>query len=257
MTDDHAFLDALKANPADDTTRLVYADWLDEHGESAKAEYLRLAVRAIHRAGEENQPERDTDRALALAEQVPLDWRAAVAARFTVVLAGYELPERITIIKIIRQLMGLGLKEAKDFVEALPARLPLATTIENALEFRKSLCTSPTTQAAIRPCEIREGPRLVLYGLYAELVPTDWENEAELPTEAFDQFAAFLSVAMGITHEQATGVAREVPEVQLAENLELHRLEQRRAEVRACLPTREPQQGWLIDIYSVPKLVNP
>ena len=31
----------MKANPADDTARLVYADWLDEHGEPAKTEYLR------------------------------------------------------------------------------------------------------------------------------------------------------------------------------------------------------------------------
>ena len=42
MSEEEAFLEALKANPADDTTRLVYADWLDEHDQPQKAEYLRL-----------------------------------------------------------------------------------------------------------------------------------------------------------------------------------------------------------------------
>jgi small subunit ribosomal protein S1 len=37
-----AFLRALLANPDDDTTRLVYADWLDEHGDHDCAEFIRL-----------------------------------------------------------------------------------------------------------------------------------------------------------------------------------------------------------------------
>jgi uncharacterized protein (TIGR02996 family) len=36
------FLNAIHAAPNDGALRLVYADWLDEHGESARAEYLRL-----------------------------------------------------------------------------------------------------------------------------------------------------------------------------------------------------------------------
>src|SRR5438046_2276527 len=45
MTDERAFLDALLAAPADDTTRQVYADWLNESvvpGAAEKAEFLRL-----------------------------------------------------------------------------------------------------------------------------------------------------------------------------------------------------------------------
>ncbi len=44
MTAD-AFFDALRADPDDDTTRLVYADWLDEQGEADRAGFIRLAVR--------------------------------------------------------------------------------------------------------------------------------------------------------------------------------------------------------------------
>jgi uncharacterized protein (TIGR02996 family) len=41
--DADAFLDAIFAAPADDTPRLVYADWLEEHGQPAYAEFIRLS----------------------------------------------------------------------------------------------------------------------------------------------------------------------------------------------------------------------
>jgi uncharacterized protein (TIGR02996 family) len=40
-----AFLEAIVANPEDDTPRLVYADWLDEHGDAARAEFIRVQCR--------------------------------------------------------------------------------------------------------------------------------------------------------------------------------------------------------------------
>lgn len=42
--DEQGFLNKLIDDPNEETTRLVYADWLDEHGESKKAEYLRALV---------------------------------------------------------------------------------------------------------------------------------------------------------------------------------------------------------------------
>lgn len=47
MSDDTSFLRALHADPLDDELRLVYADWLEEHGgpeSAAKAEFLRLTA---------------------------------------------------------------------------------------------------------------------------------------------------------------------------------------------------------------------
>jgi len=45
MTEDEpAFLRSVAAAPADDTPRLVYADWLDEHGQPVRAEFIRLQV---------------------------------------------------------------------------------------------------------------------------------------------------------------------------------------------------------------------
>lgn len=38
-----AFLRAIYAAPDDDTPRLVFADWLDEHGEAKRAEFIRVS----------------------------------------------------------------------------------------------------------------------------------------------------------------------------------------------------------------------
>jgi uncharacterized protein (TIGR02996 family) len=42
MPHDEALLQALRANLADDGLRLVYADWLEEHGETERAEFIRV-----------------------------------------------------------------------------------------------------------------------------------------------------------------------------------------------------------------------
>ncbi|HEY1379134.1 MAG TPA: TIGR02996 domain-containing protein [Gemmataceae bacterium] len=42
MTDRAAFLAAIAARPDDDLPRLVFADWLDEHGEADRAAFVRL-----------------------------------------------------------------------------------------------------------------------------------------------------------------------------------------------------------------------
>lgn len=46
MTSRESFVAAVADHPGDDTTRLVFADWLDDHGESARAEYVRVACGA-------------------------------------------------------------------------------------------------------------------------------------------------------------------------------------------------------------------
>jgi uncharacterized protein (TIGR02996 family) len=52
---EQAFLDNIRANPRDNTTRLVYADWLEEHGDR-RAGYLRLLCEWLGcRTAEEQQ----------------------------------------------------------------------------------------------------------------------------------------------------------------------------------------------------------
>src|SRR6202158_1934205 len=40
---------------------------------------------------------------------------------FTVTLKAYPAEKKVTVIKVIRELTGLGLKEAKDLVEGVPS----------------------------------------------------------------------------------------------------------------------------------------
>src|SRR5262245_36886393 len=42
MSVEQSFLDDIRANPDDDSPRLIFADWLDDHGDAARAEFIRL-----------------------------------------------------------------------------------------------------------------------------------------------------------------------------------------------------------------------
>ncbi|MBY0456405.1 MAG: TIGR02996 domain-containing protein, partial [Gemmataceae bacterium] len=45
LSDRDALLAAIRANPDEDTPRLAFADWLDEHGDEAdraRAEFIRV-----------------------------------------------------------------------------------------------------------------------------------------------------------------------------------------------------------------------
>jgi len=41
MATSEAFLRPIIESPEDDALRLVYADWLEEHGDAARAEFIR------------------------------------------------------------------------------------------------------------------------------------------------------------------------------------------------------------------------
>jgi uncharacterized protein (TIGR02996 family) len=56
-TDLDGLLAAIRAEPDDDTTRLVLADWLDEHGEPQRAEFIRLQCRMARLACDWDRPE--------------------------------------------------------------------------------------------------------------------------------------------------------------------------------------------------------
>jgi uncharacterized protein (TIGR02996 family) len=101
-----AFLRAIEAHPGDEERILVYAAWLEERGD-ARGEYLRLEGQLL-----------EIPRRLAqLREQIDPAWLAAVGGRRKVVLLSYPATRKIEVIKIVREVTGLGLKEAKDLVE--------------------------------------------------------------------------------------------------------------------------------------------
>ncbi|MBN9118381.1 MAG: TIGR02996 domain-containing protein [Planctomycetes bacterium] len=58
MSDRDALIAAILANPDEDTPRLVFADWLDEHGDAPRAEFIRVQCElARQREAEADLPE--------------------------------------------------------------------------------------------------------------------------------------------------------------------------------------------------------
>lgn len=58
---------------------------------------------------------------------------------FSVVIDGYGDGKKIGVIKVVRAATNLGLKEAKDLVEALPAKVKEGISKEDAEKFKKEL----------------------------------------------------------------------------------------------------------------------
>ena len=58
---------------------------------------------------------------------------------FTVILKEYPADKKVTVIKVIREITGLGLKEAKDLVEAVPSTVKEAVAKADSEGFKKKL----------------------------------------------------------------------------------------------------------------------
>jgi serine/threonine-protein kinase len=81
MSAEAHFLTKLTAEPGDDATRLVYADWLTDQGDngsSAKSEFLRAAVELTRQAGHAGDEER-RGRLRQLATGLDTEWVAVVS----------------------------------------------------------------------------------------------------------------------------------------------------------------------------------
>src|SRR3979490_3120702 len=58
---------------------------------------------------------------------------------FTVTLKEYPADKKVTVIKVIRELTGLGLKEAKDLVEGAPSTVKEAVSKADSDTMKKKL----------------------------------------------------------------------------------------------------------------------
>jgi large subunit ribosomal protein L7/L12 len=64
---------------------------------------------------------------------------AAEQTEFSVILDSFAADKKIGIIKVVRELTGLGLKEAKDIVEAAPKPLKEGVAKAEAEDMKKKL----------------------------------------------------------------------------------------------------------------------
>jgi large subunit ribosomal protein L7/L12 len=58
---------------------------------------------------------------------------------FTVTLKEYPADKKVTVIKVIREITGLGLKEAKDLVEGVPSTVKEGVNKADSDAFKKKL----------------------------------------------------------------------------------------------------------------------
>ena len=58
---------------------------------------------------------------------------------FTVLLKEYPADKKVTVIKVIREITGLGLKEAKDLVEGVPSTVKEGVSKADSDNFKKKL----------------------------------------------------------------------------------------------------------------------
>lgn len=78
---------------------------------------------------------------VAVAAAAPAAAAAPVEEKteFDVILAGFDVAKKIGVIKVVRELTGLGLKEAKDLVEGAPKPLKEAIAKDEAEKLKKQL----------------------------------------------------------------------------------------------------------------------
>jgi len=62
-----------------------------------------------------------------------------VKTEFTVSLDGFDAAKKINVIKVVREITGLGLKEAKDLVEGFPKAVKENVSKEEAEKIKKQL----------------------------------------------------------------------------------------------------------------------
>ena len=85
----------------------------------------------------------------AAAMAAPAAGAAAPAAEekteFDVVLAGFDAAQKIKVIKVVREITGLGLKEAKDLVEGCPKNVKEGISKEDAEKLKEQLVAAGAT----------------------------------------------------------------------------------------------------------------
>ena len=242
MSDEATFLDALKANPADDTARLVYADWLDEHNEPQKAEYVRLVVAYTLQEGD--LAKMGEKRLLGIAKGLPSEWREAAGSRFSLILTAFY--DKIRAIKWIRELTGDGLGEAKEASENLPHVLLPYITFERAWAAIPRDQGTGAIEVRITPTDPDQpdGPancELVVYCSMPGYTVGD-------TTEARAALVKFLTEVVQLSEEDAERQATLNTPIVYRRGLTRDQARSERSAVGGALPPYDPQRRWWLTV---------
>jgi uncharacterized protein (TIGR02996 family) len=171
MSEEAAFLEALRANPADDTTRLVYADWLDEHDRPREAEYLRATAELAATGPVVNPSSPTLPRLIDLAVGLEADWLHAAGSRFALILEGYPPGQKIATIKELRTCFNLGLAVCKAVSEHLPACLAACVPAHVLVEIDRIVSRARGVRVRYVRAESPQAIRAYRFDVTAEYYP--------------------------------------------------------------------------------------
>nr|QCI08574.1 ribosomal protein L12 [Spermothamnion repens] len=76
---------------------------------------------------------------MSASDQVQANEEIEEKTEFDVILEEVPTPKKIAILKVVRSLTSLGLKEAKELVEAVPKAIKESTSKEDADEIKNKL----------------------------------------------------------------------------------------------------------------------
>jgi uncharacterized protein (TIGR02996 family) len=116
MTHDDAFLQAIIESPDDDSLRLIYADWLEDHGQPERAAFIRVQCELARDALRPDSRREDLEaRERALLERHEGEWLGPVRG----------LVKRWTFRRGFLEGVGLGAEEFLTHAEALCSQAPV------------------------------------------------------------------------------------------------------------------------------------
>jgi uncharacterized protein (TIGR02996 family) len=172
MLEEISFIEAIRSNRADDTARLVYADWLDENGGESKAGYLRKVVALCQSSASVDLNAPEWIQAREAEEGLSADWLAMVLRPYLLALNTVEPSQKAGAIKGLRQLPSIGgfsIGAAKVVVETLPAAIMVSHSLREIEEFYQ-LLTVPGVELRVYHSSVEDDFR----GRYFYPVLTPW-----------------------------------------------------------------------------------
>ena len=212
MSEESAFLDAIQAEPANDALRLVYADWLEEHGQ-LKSRYLRLIHELVLVPQDVRLGSPLHDEMLALTPIINSDWQQAVGHRFEVALLDYSTRDRGDVIFVLMQLLqNLYVPlEIEDLADSVPAVLLGPVTYADAVFFlidwhRQQSRFEVRPTVVLRPTPMPDyGPQTCFDVVLKQLPPEFWPH--------WPQYKFSIADLLGLGTREAADRIRSLPAV--------------------------------------------
>jgi uncharacterized protein (TIGR02996 family) len=211
MSDEHAFLDALAANPADDLTRLVYADWLDDHADR-RSHYLRLVCELARMPADDMLESPASDALIALNPVLDPDWQTAAGSRFEVALIEFAPQDRHLLIAALERLLCEDRPwMVEELINSAPTALRTPMTYADAvflfrewLRYRAWFRVRPAV--VVRPIP---APAFAASGLFDVVL-------RKLPREFVPNWPRYkygVSEVLGVSYRDAFERVRRLPAV--------------------------------------------